>query len=439
MAGAACHSSISKWKKDDVNAYNAARRNGWHHEATAHMTPRHQKWANEEIFTEAKKYKSRSQWASESSKSYGAAGRRGIRERACEHMGEKNQTGVWTKSSVLRESKRFKTKRDWLNQSRNSYAAAKYHEWFEEATGHMRALGSRHKRCIYKIEVLGTNLVYIGLSFDAEKRLKEHLRSNRFIALVSKYGLEAIKLTKLTEYLNREEVADLEVKFIAEHKSLGYELLNKNKGGVLGGSDELIWTKAAVFDDALNYSSKSEWAEKSSGAFDAARRMGVYEEAVSHMPEFSRKWTREALLEEALKFETLAKWTKQNPSAVARARSNGFFDEVTAHMTKRKSWSKSELLADAQKYQSRTEWKKNSPSGYQAARRKHYLDEATNHMIRTKRANGSWDRDSVLAEAKKYQTKTAWKEESAGSYYAALRRGWFEEASSHLPKRVSKS
>jgi len=432
-------SSIGDWKKSSPNAYNAARRHGWHAEATSHMTPLHKNWTDDEIFHEAKKYRSRTEWVRNSPNSYDVAGRRGLRDAAAEHMGDKNPPKVWSKAKVLKEAKKHNTKRDWAEASRNSYNAAKYHGWFEEATAHMRALGSRHLRCIYKIEVKDTKLLYIGLTYNVERRFKEHLRSKRFSRLAYEYGLESIQITQLTDYVDRELSVELEKKYIREAIANGFELLNKNSGGVLGGSEEIIWTREAIIEDAKKFSTKSEWAEKSSGAFDAARRSGVYEEAVSHMPEYSHKWTKDRVLEEALKYKSLSEWRKHSGGSLTQARARGWFEEASMHMKKRRAWSDEAILLDAKRFTTRSGWKAANPAAYKAARDRGLLERATVHMISAKKADGSWTKTAVLQEALKYKNRTEWKRNSSGSYSTAVKKGWLIEASAHMPKRVNLS
>jgi hypothetical protein len=48
--------------------------------------------------------------------------------------------------------------------------------------------------------------------------------------------------------------------------------------------------------------------------------------------------------------------------------------------------------------------------------------------------NRKWTPDTILAEAKKYQTRSEWKKNSGGSYTAAQERGLLSMATSHMSK-----
>lgn len=429
------HLSIKEWKAASLNAYNAARRNGWHEEATKHMGRLHQKWTEEAIFIEAKKYTTKSAWARNSPKSYDAAGRRNLRKTASLHMQDGNKFKVWTKKKILTEAKKFKTKKDWLSNSRNSYQAAKYHGLFEEATAHMISLGSRHRRCVYKIEIAGTDLIYVGLTYNVNKRFHEHLRSKRFSNIIKKYGKGSISIATLSDYIDRSEAALLEQKYITDLREQGFVLLNLVKGGGLGGSGEIKWTKESVLLDAKLYDNKTEWATRSAGAFYAARRDGYYQEAVAHMPKPALKWNMINIIEDAARYNTVAEWTKNSSSAVNTARVRDWFEIATKHMKKRNSWGKNNVLETALKYSNPSSWRNDHPYAYKKAREKGWLAEATAHMVR-KHQNNYWTKVRVLNEALLHSNKTDWKNYSSGSYYAALRNGWFEEASAHLPKRA---
>lgn len=55
----------------------------------------------------------------------------------------------------------------------------------------------------------------------------------------------------------------------------------------------------------------------------------------------------------------------------------------------------------------------------------------TGSVLKTK-----WTKESVVAEAKKYQSKQEWIDNSQFTYRLAKREGWFNEASAHMPARV---
>lgn len=81
-----------------------------------------------------------------------------------------------------------------------------------------------------------------------------------------------------------------------------------------------------------------------------------------------------------------------------------------------------------------------------SAREAHWLatyKEAGWTLLNTFKAGGlgtvqatKWTKESVIAEAQKYQSKQAWIDGSQFTYRLAKREGWFAEASAHMPARV---
>jgi hypothetical protein len=149
-------------------------------------------------------------------------------------------------------------------------------------------------------------------------------------------------------------------------------------------------------------------------------------------------WTKERVIASAKEYETLGEWKKTAGGARAAATKNGWYEEATAHMTKIHGsrswkWTKEAVLADAKKYKSKSEWRKSSRA-YQMAHRQGWLDEACQHM--TELWQAKWDKEAVIADAKKYQSRTIWEESSSGAYASAKRNGWYEEATADMPMLI---
>ena len=76
----------------------------------------------------------------------------------------------------------------------------------------------------------------------------------------------------------------------------------------------------------------------------------------------------------------------------------------------KKVWNKQAVLDDALKYQSRSDWKKTS-YGYEVAVKKGWLEESCLHMVGGKGVyqKGYWTLDRCIDDAKKYLTKVSWR------------------------------
>ena len=94
-----------------------------------------------------------------------------------------------------------------------------------------------------------------------------------------------------------------------------------------------------------------------------------------------RKWTAKIVKEEALKYSTKIDFSKNSASAYEAARRLGIYDEVTAHMTSKFEWTAAMIKEEAQKHTTRNDFIKSSESAVKAARRLGIYDEVTSHML----------------------------------------------------------
>lgn len=154
------------------------------------------------------------------------------------------------------------------------------------------------------------------------------------------------------------------------------------------------FTKQECLEDALKYSYKEEWLQKSNKFYQASRRHGWYKECVIHMkrpPHHNLKWTKEICKIKALEFE------------------------------------------------SKSEWENNSSGSYNKAREKKWLEECCTHMKIIKHKNGYWDEEKCKKEALKYNSPKEWEYASGSSYNAAQKLKIYKDCISHMRKSNNKS
>jgi hypothetical protein len=101
--------------------------------------------------------------------------------------------------------------------------------------------------------------------------------------------------------------------------------------------------------------------------------------------------------------------------------------------TRRVAWTRESVIEDAKKFDSISEWRKNG-SAYAAASAKGWLEEATSHMKRLIRKK--WTKEEVYSEVSKYTSIADWIDNSAGSYSAASKNGWLSEIASGLERKI---
>ena len=142
--------------------------------------------------------------------------------------------------------------------------------------------------------------------------------------------------------------------------------------------------KTSVLKDAQNYYTKSVWQKASPGAYEAAKKLGIFDEAVAHMTVVRRSWSVEDVIASTIGHTTVYGWRKAEPKAYAAASRLGILETITAKLQKLNpigKWSSKEsVVKDARKYKTRTEWYKQSAGAYSAAKKKGWFEEAVAHM-----------------------------------------------------------
>lgn len=241
----------------------------------------------------------------------------------------KKHNGYWDKERCLAEAKKYLHRNDFRKLSGGAYSACRREKWLEEACKHMRTLCSLKNRFVY-VFVFNDNSAYIGITYNLQKRKSQHTKdvnSPVFKKISQGYTYKFIASNK--SYV-AEIIAEKEADKITEFRKKGFQILNKNKAGGLGGNIRK-WTKLKSISEARKYKSKKEFYQKSSSAYNACKTNGWIKEACSHM-ENKRKpsnyWTFNRCLEEAKKYGSRREFYLKNQSAYNMTLRNGWSKEI---------------------------------------------------------------------------------------------------------------
>lgn len=305
------------------------------------------------------------------------------------------------------------------------------------------------KRYIYAFE-FADNYVYVGLTYNINKRKQQHLniiynndqhhKSAVFIHINESGLIPEFKiLTK--EPLGELDAVIMENYHIAEYKKNNWILLNKIKGGGLGGNN-IIWTHEKCKEESLKYNTKTEFSRKNASAYCSALKNGWLDEISSHMLSTIRKqkgyWTKELVHEKALQYQRRKKFKINSGDAYSFAWKNGFLDEVCSHMNLIKPkgyWTYERCQIEALKYGSRSEFNKKSPSSHTIAYKNNWLNEICKHMTLTSKPMYYWDFKNCHMHALKYSNRSDFKYNCSGGYGVARENNWLSEICSHMTEK----
>lgn len=198
------------------------------------------------------------------------------------------------------------------------------------------------------------------------------------------------------------------------------------------GHPKFKWDAESIRKEALKYTSRGDFTHRCVGAFQAAVKLGIYDEVTSHMPNLKHNWTKEEILEKALQYSSKVDFVKNDTNAHSAAKRMGIFEEVCAHMTRpdTKLYNEEELQSEALKYSDRVEFMRKNSGMYQAAYKRGLLDKICEHMGET--ATSAWDVEDLKREALKYNMRSEFQMLGSGPYQAAKKRGILDDICGHM-------
>lgn len=196
---------------------------------------------------------------------------------------KRKPVNYWTKENCIEEARKYKTVKEWLQNSRSSYTIAHKHGWLEECCAHMTPLGNTHNRMVY-CYLFPDNCVYVGLTCNHNRRNYQHMVEHDNSAVLK--HMLSTNLTpqfiKISDYIPVSDAQKIESLTVKKYRDENYTILNVARTGSLGGNT-LKWTKERCIEDAKKYKKRSEWMRKSHGAYRSAKKNGCFEECCAHM------------------------------------------------------------------------------------------------------------------------------------------------------------
>lgn len=210
-----------------------------------------------------------------------------------------------------------------------------------------------------------------------------------------------------------------------------------------GWKDECVkyfsWTLEKCIDEAKKHKNITDWRINGGKSYKAALRHGWKDEIKIKIFQYKTKnknyWTYEKCKEEALKYTTKSEWRKNSGVSYSKTLKNGWTVDCASHMVggqrQQKSgyWTYERCKEEALKYSRPSDWNKSSGSSYHSAIKMGWLTELSSHMtIKQSKPSKFWcDKQNCLDDAKKYVSKIDWFNNSQSAYTTSKIKGWFDE------------
>ena len=397
----------SDFQKGNGSAYGKARENGWIKDYTWFVVKQHSPYTYEQCYEVAQNYSSRVELAKGNVGVYQAALNHGWLDDYTWFEAKQNPSNYWTKERVAEESKKFKNRGEFHDNSGTAYGKARINGWLDEFTwlkDDRIDFSTEKIDCVYAYEFSDFHAVYVGRTLErrAKDRDKEHLFVDKdAVYIFAKANNVPVPDMKILENnLTLAEGVEKEGYYLERYRKEGWHIINRAKTGGIG----LI-----------------------------ARN----------------KWSKRKCREEALKYKTRGAFAKQSPRAYELARLNGWLDSYTWFVKPRRPdgyWNNYDnCYAAALTCRTKSEFSRRYNAAYVKATKNGWLNEFTWFNIKRAAHNKKWDFNTVTEEAKKYKTKKEFETKARGAYKVALKNNWmvlydwFEDTHSVLSKAIKAS
>jgi very-short-patch-repair endonuclease len=359
--------SLQAWTAAETSAIQAARRNGWIEEATAHMSDRpmpigpatiHEFLLSHNISYKAEhRFKEAPEVARMPFDFYLPELRLVI-----EFHGRQHKEG-WCrdKDSLAKIRKNDRIKKSWAIAAGLRFVEVR--AWTDNTLDKVRARlakalgrGLGEPRQLTPAEL---RKISSGYAWDEESVMKD-----------------AAKYRSRSEWMHESPRA---YRFALRHE-LAEQATRHMERLIEHGK----WTKQAVLADARKYGTKGDWHRVSPSAYVIARRNGWVREACEHMTVVKAPngyWTDERILADAARFDSTAAWNRGSPTSYGIAKRRRL---VPATMPRKKKahgfWTKERIALTAANFKTRGEFRAAEPSAYTIATAYGWLEDVCAHM-----------------------------------------------------------
>jgi hypothetical protein len=136
------------------------------------------------------------------------------------------------------------------------------------------------------------------------------------------------------------------------------------------------------------------------------------------------------------KYKSFSEFINDNPKLYSYLHHKGWVKQLCKDMgwilkNPPYYWTKERCTEEALKYTSVEDWCKNSNASYLNAKRKGWYEELSCNMVKRIPSN-DWTKELCLVEALKFDSKTKWRLAHNMSFTVAKKNGWVDECTAHM-------
>lgn len=292
----------------------------------------------------------------------------------------KKPTSYWDYNHCYDEAKKYKLYTQFRDESFTVYDKCmkngwiKSFAWLEDNRRKYDETSKIHKIYVYVFDEF--NAAYVGRTIQMKQRHYFHTKSKKakkdsVKQFIDDNNIKVINLpTILEDNLTMNESKIREQYWIDRYAEMGYKMLNKVKGGSVGGIARK-WTQESCYQEAKKYNSKIEFYKNSNGAWVSARKNNWLKEYTWLKSKKQNVWTYEICYEKAKECKSLIEFRKKYPQGYRKAYLKKWTNDYVWFNKKKRNYYTEEVIGKLiSKYKSKKEFKKNETNAWYAMSRK---------------------------------------------------------------------
>lgn len=263
----------TEFAKGSSGAYQKACKEKWIDKMFWLQRKSHKPYTKEEVLTEAKKYKTKKEFENNERPLYRAAVNNKWIDSITWFIPQRHK--LYTKEEVLAKAKKYKTKQEFRKDDYNLYCVANRHKWMQEMDWFI-PIEQQKTHWVY-VYYLPYNTVYVGITCNIDKRIKEHSQqsASSVFKFCKKFNITSSPLIQYKSGFTASEAQEKEDELVKYFYNKGCMVINDGKTGRdIGslGSFGTKWRRKGVFEEAKKYKYRADFKKNNINAYNAATR-----------------------------------------------------------------------------------------------------------------------------------------------------------------------
>lgn len=337
-------------------AYRTAVRNNWIDNYTWLGKPQKPKnyWTEERCIEAADECESRQEFIEKFQSAYAIAKRKGYLKNYSWGGNSRKSNGYWNNYTRCYEAAQECTSRtEFMKKYPTAYHYSLKNGWLDSFTCLIRQDNpfTDNMYSIYAIKFIEQHAVYVGLSMNPNRRMKEHKNKESTVLKFAKANnIEVPDMEILENGLSRTEAQTMEEYHRKSFMEEGWNILNIAKTGLgsssLGKLNRSTWNHDNLYEEAKKYHTRYEFQKNNKSAYVAAYEQGFLDEytwfEVTQKP--TGFWNEEHCYEEARKYKTRGEFAKKSPTAYGVSKKHGWINNYNWFVNGRTNNKRSKLI-----------------------------------------------------------------------------------------------